>query len=321
MATSRELSFTTADGTMLVGTLLLPAGDGPHPAALLVPGSGPVDRDSDVKRMPLGVTRELAESLAASGIASFRFGKRGTGASQGSFLETTWDQARGDVRLALTVLREQSEVDAGRVLVIGHSEGSMHAAAVAADDPSLAGVALLSGPSGTGEATVRWQAAQIVPTLPAPVRFLLRVLRQDPVRSQDKLFARFRGSDETVMRVQGRRMNAGWYRGFLDHDTGADLARMQVPVLALTGAKDLQADPADVGRMRALVGSPFEGEVLDDLNHILRHTPDAASLSAYRKQIKQQPVDPRVTDRLVAWAKDRVGPPSDRFAHRPAVTA
>ncbi len=72
-----DLAFASG-GERLAGTLTLPDGDGPFPAVLLVPGSGPVNRDSDHRRLPLGVTRELAEAFAAAGIASLRYDKRVT---------------------------------------------------------------------------------------------------------------------------------------------------------------------------------------------------------------------------------------------------
>ncbi|MFA9430517.1 alpha/beta hydrolase family protein [Egicoccus sp. AB-alg2] len=304
---SRELTLTTADGLALAGTLTVPDGPGPHPAAVLLVGSGPVDRDSDHRRIPLGVTRDLAEALAAAGIASLRYDKRGVGASQGEFLAASFEECRDDGRAALAALRARPEVDAARVLVIGHSEGAVHAAAIAADESDLAGVVLLAGMAGSGEATLRWQARAIMPTLPAAVRGLLRLLRQDPTKAQDKLFARLRASDARVIRVQGRRLNAAWMRGFLDHDAAADLPRITAPVLAITGDKDLQADPADLQRMETLVRAPLDTRLVPDLNHVLRHTPGTGAIGAYKKQIRTQPLDPRVTEALIGWATARVG--------------
>jgi uncharacterized protein len=228
MATE-EFTFIAADGVELAGTLELPDADRPAPAALLLVGSGEVDRDSDHPKLALGVTRELAAALAQAGIASLRYDKRGVGASGGDFLTTTFDDARQDAVDALAALRGHPAVDPARVLVIGHSEGAVHATSLAAADASLAGLGILAGPAVTGETTMRWQAAKIVPTLPALARALMRVLRQTPDRAQAKLFTKVRATDEAVLRVQGQRLNAGWLRGFLDHDPSADLARLPCP--------------------------------------------------------------------------------------------
>jgi hypothetical protein len=67
----------------LAATLALPtAAAGPFPAAVLVSGSGPVDRNSDTPKLAIGATRQLAHALAAARIASLRHDKRGVGQSR-----------------------------------------------------------------------------------------------------------------------------------------------------------------------------------------------------------------------------------------------
>ena len=312
MTTSRDTTFPAADGSDLSATLTLPDGDGPHPAALLIVGSGEVDRDSDHRSLALGVTRELAAALAAAGVATLRYDKRGVGASGGEYLSATFDDARADAEAAVTALRSAPEVDKDRVLVIGHSEGALHAAALGADDPTLAGVGLLACPAVTGEAALRWQAERILPTLPGVVRLLLRILRQSPARAQAKLFARVRATEGNVQRIQGRKLNVGWLRGFLDHDPASDLTRIRVPVLALTGALDVQVDPDDLERIARLVDqAPVETHRIPQVNHVLRHSAGSGAPSEYKRQVSAgRRLDPRVLHTVTAWASERVSLPA-----------
>lgn len=308
VSTDQPLEFLAADGTSrLAATLTVPDGDGPHPAALLIVGSGPVDRDSDHRSLALGITRQLAVALATAGIASLRFDKRGVGASEGSHLEATFIDARDDAAAALAAMRALPELDAANLSVIGHSEGAMHAAALAAANPDLVGVVLLSGPAVPGEEVLRWQSAKIVPTLPVVVRGLLRILRQSPGRAQDKVFRRVRATDRNVIRVQGAKLNAGWMRGFLDHDPATDLARITVPVLAVTGDADLQVDPDDLERITSLVTqAPVEVHRPPHINHILRRCDDGGKPSTYKRQIRTgQPVADEVTSTVTAWLGER----------------
>ena len=61
-------------GETLAGTLAPGAGDA---VALLVSGSGPIDRNSNMKRLSIGVMEQVAAYLSGEGVASFRYDKRG----------------------------------------------------------------------------------------------------------------------------------------------------------------------------------------------------------------------------------------------------
>ncbi|GGO12972.1 acyl-CoA thioester hydrolase [Microbispora rosea subsp. aerata] len=303
-----DLTFTSA-GERLAGTLTLPDGEGPFPAALLVPGSGPVNRDSDHRRLPLGVTRQLAEAFAAAGIASLRYDKRGVGASTGDFLATGFRDNMDDAEAALAALRDRPEVDSGRVALAGHSEGALIAANLAARDPAVAAVVLLSGAAKIGAETLRWQAARLAPTMPAFVRVLLRLTRTDLVTKVTRNHERIRRTTTDVAWVGGVRLNARWTREFLDHDPAADLALITAPVLAVTGEKDLQVDPADLTRMAELVRGPIETRLIPDLSHILRRQPGTPSLRAYKREARE-PIDAQVRDLVTGWLVEELSAPA-----------
>ncbi|WP_336921319.1 alpha/beta hydrolase family protein [Aquipuribacter sp. SD81] len=289
----------------LAGTLLLPPGAGPFPTVLLLPGSGPVDRDSDARRMPLGITRALAEALAAAGVASFRYDKRGTGDSPGDWRVPGLVDAADDARAALHLLATHPAVDAGHLLLVGHSEGALLATVLAARPTTpVAGVVLLSPTARPGEEVLVWQAEQIAPTLPAPVRLVLRLLRTDLVRSVRRNHDRIRATTTDVARIGGARVNARWHREFMAYDPREDLRRIRVPVLAVGGGKDVQSDPADVAVVGRLVDGPVETIVVPDVSHLLRHQPGTASLRHYRSEVRR-PLDPRVLDAVVTWVRTR----------------
>ena len=54
------------------------------------------------------------------------------------------------------------------------------------------------------------------------------------------------------------------------YDPARDLAAVRCPVLAITGANDIQVDPDDVARIGELVAAPFTGETPEGLTHLLR---------------------------------------------------
>ena len=299
--TGREADVELSGGwSTLAGTLRLPEGDGPAPAVLLLPGSGPIDRDSNHRRARIDVTRQLADALAAHGFASLRYDKRGAGASPGDWRRAGLHDNIDDAHTALRFLRAQPGIDARAVFIAGHSEGAVIAAALAKREPKLAGLVLLSPSVRNGQDNLLWQVRTIAPTLPAPVRLLLRTFRVDlaakVARNHDKL----RASTGDVVRLGGARTNAKWFREYLDHDPGEDLAATTVPVLGITGSKDLQVDPADLQRLATVAGGPVDVHEIPDLTHVLRRQPGTPSLRSYKREIRE-PVDPEVIDIVVRW--------------------
>lgn len=150
-ATDREITFTV-DGTTTYGTLHIPAHRRGQkmPAVLLLPGSGPTDRNGD---QPPALTphtlAKLAGALAHDGVVSLRFDKYGTGRTGlGAYAgrPETLDHP-AFVRQAATAYRllaGQPEVNRRAVRLIGHSEGALTALRVAvAAEPRTAGVGLL----------------------------------------------------------------------------------------------------------------------------------------------------------------------------------
>ena len=114
---------------------------------------------------------------------------------------------------------------------------------------------LLAVTAQTGERTLTWQAEQIAPTVPAVARLLLRLMRTDVGRQQRKALDRLATTTRDVERIQGAKVNARWMREFIAYDPLPTLRRVTVPVLALTGSKDVQVNPDDLRTIASTVAS------------------------------------------------------------------
>ena len=301
----RDVDAVVPGTPPLAGTLTLPDGEGPFPAVLIASGSGPLDRDSGSRRARFGVGRQLATALAAGGLASYRYDKRGVGATPGDWRTAGLHDNADDLARALTALAARPEVDADRLVLAGHSEGAILATSLAARGVPVRGLVLLAGSATPGAELLRWQAAQIAPTLPRAVRGLLRLLRTD---LEEKVVANHRrvmATTTDVARIGGARVNARWHREFLVHDPRADLARVTTPVLALTGGKDLQARADDLAVITAAVAAPVEVVRMPDLTHTLRRQAGPATLRSYREELRR-PVEAEVLGTVVRWVREIV---------------
>ncbi|MCM3155823.1 lysophospholipase, partial [Priestia megaterium] len=131
----------------LSGTLSSPAA-GDAPVVLIVPGSGPTDRNGNGPNgLQASTYRLLAEGLLGQGIASVRIDKRGMYGSAWAIAEAddvTIDDYAADVRAWVAAIRART--GARRVWVLGHSEGGWVALSAARQTADIHGLILVSTP-------------------------------------------------------------------------------------------------------------------------------------------------------------------------------
>jgi len=130
----------------LAGTLSLPqaAEEGGLPAILIIPGARAWDRNGNIKDgVQYGHYRDIADYLASQGFIVLRYDKRGTGESSGRLPKRDFMLAR-DSMSAFNWLNEQPQVDKGKIVLLGHSQGTRIAVTIAAKAESLAAAVLLS---------------------------------------------------------------------------------------------------------------------------------------------------------------------------------
>lgn len=137
--TQRDVTIGT-DEWKLSGTLTVPVGKRAVPGVVLVHGPGPHDRDEEIYSNR--IFRDLAEGLSSRGIAVLRYDKRTLtyGDKMGDMAFTLDQETVEDAVRAIGVLRQQPEVAANRVYVLGHSLGGYAAPRIASRDGKLAGI-------------------------------------------------------------------------------------------------------------------------------------------------------------------------------------
>ncbi len=270
-----------ADGTILAGTFTRPTSGGPFPAAILISGSGPQDRDETLlDHRPFWV---LADHLSRRGIAVLRFDDRGVGKSTGAFANATTEDFARDVRSAIAFAKTAASIDPRRVGLIGHSEGGLVATMVAARNKEVAWVVLMASPGVNGEEILYSQGQLIMAAEGGDeeAKKKQRVLQEhvfakvkelkpsddiEPFVSGvvDKIIASTNELDpnsepkkdepnesETagravltaMIRANMQAMNDPWFRFFTRYEPGPDLQKITCPVLAINGEKDVQVDP------------------------------------------------------------------------------
>lgn len=271
---AREVRFES-DGVTLAGTLTLPRGSGPWPAAVLISGSGGQDRDENTPGqggLKLGIFRSIADTLTGRGIAVLRYDDRGVGGSGGDLRTAGLVDLVGDVGGAVDYLRGLAEIDGERVALVGHSEGGVIAPIVAADDPEIAAVVLMAGTATSLDSVLMDQIVAstvaaggdsgAVAQARAAVTQLASAVREGRDPAQTDL--------PPALKALGA--NAVWLRQHMEHDPLATIRRVRAPVLVVSGAQDIQVPPEHARRLGAALaeaGHPdYEVEIFPRLNHL-----------------------------------------------------
>jgi uncharacterized protein len=149
-AADREIVFTV-DGTATYGTLHVPAHRAGQRlrAALLLPGSGPTDRDGNQPHTSPNTLAQVADALDSDRVATLRFDKYGTGRTGlGAYRdhpeELDYPAFVRQAKAGYESLRDQPETDPRALMVLGHSEGAMTALLLGGTvHPRPTGLALL----------------------------------------------------------------------------------------------------------------------------------------------------------------------------------
>lgn len=274
-------------GITLAGSLTYPESEDPHPAVVLLSGSGPQRRDSEVANHKLFLV--LADHLTRQGVAVLRYDERGVGDSDGTFSDATSEDFASDAAAAVRFLHEHPAVDCEKVGLLGMSEGGLVAPMVHTQREPVSFLVLMAGPAVPGHEILVEQSSQIAAaqgTLPSTVdsvrqmqRRLIEVVRteSDSATIAERLrpMLEKQGANDENIDLQLAQMTGPWFRFFVKHDPAPVLRRVDVPVLALYGSKDLQVPPdQNAEPMRsALTAAPTDDvtvRVLDGLNHLFQ---------------------------------------------------
>ncbi|MDP8937962.1 MAG: lysophospholipase [Actinomycetota bacterium] len=273
----RVVQFNGASQTRLAGVVNTPAQDGgAAPGVLIVPGLAPTDKDGQVVGTPPDLFyKDLSTSFTAAGLVTFRYDRRGVGQSRlASGQQLSWDDMVGDARSAFAFLGQRSEVGESGLAVVGHDVGGLIALKLAATEPRVKSVVLVSTPGrplldvlaegfaathGPESAEAfRAAAGTLMSTGSLPPRTTLRAEHQAVLAA---------GSD-------------GMLRSLLAVDPLADAPAVKVPVLIASGGTSTTVTGADAERLNQALGGRAELVTAANAGPTLLEVSDAPARAA-----------------------------------------
>jgi len=302
--------------------LSLPEGTGPFPAAILISGSGPSDRDeSFMGHKPFAV---IADYLTRHGIAVLRYDDRGVAKSSGDHHLATSLDFSSDANAAFTYLSNHKNIDANAIGMIGHSEGGLIAPLAFDTNKELAFIVLLAGPGVKTIELILAQQKSIATLQGIPENKLKQVqkisrlimekvgtstTKESAIASVSNVLSpknlAILGTEESQKNDIIRSYTKPWYRYFMTYDPADYFTDKTLPILALNGELDVQVTAKEnlTGLREILKGhNDATIKLLPGLNHMFQQA-GTGSINEYR-QIEQT-ISPEVLSLVSTWINAR----------------
>jgi len=319
-----EVTFTNpAANIQLAGTLTLPKTDTPDQVLILISGSGPQDRNSEIKNhRPFLV---WADHLSRRGIAVLRFDERGVGESEGEFSSATSQDFASDVQAAVDFLVHHEKFKNSSIGLLGHSEGGLVAPIVAQARPDQVDFLVLLAAPGVPiidlmyEQNVKVAEGQGMVD-PVKTMFLDQQkaifdlisktgdLSKEAIR--DSIFSFYEQRNGGInlrenpqVKKAVDQFSSPWMRYFLAYDPQPVLQNLQVPVLAINGDKDTQVIaeqniPGIEASLKKGGNNQLTTRIFPGLNHLFQSA-ETGQASEYA-QIEET-VNPAVLEYVSDW--------------------
>ena len=242
--------------TALGGTLSLPKTADKVPAVVLIHGSGATDRDEAVGG--IRPFRDIAEGLASRGVAALRYDKRTKAYPPDQFPQlyprsfTVREETMDDALAAVALLAQRPEIDARRIVIVGHSLGATLAPRIAEGRNDIAAVVILAGATRPLPLILVEQTEYLL-ALNGPADDVARQRIEAMKREAARAMAAKPG--DVGPPILG--IPPGYWADLNAYDPAATAARLSLPLLILQGGRDYQVTAENLKRFKtALAGHP-----------------------------------------------------------------
>ncbi|MGV3704699.1 MAG: alpha/beta fold hydrolase [Arcticibacter sp.] len=290
-----QLITVNTPGAVLKGTLSVPPTTGKMPVVILIAGSGPTDRNGNsmlINGKP-DYFLKLSDELRANNIAVLRYDKRGVGQSSNSTPEAklSFDDGVNDAVALIKYLKNDKRFS--KVLVAGHSEGSL-VGIVAAEREKVDGLISLSGAGYSAYDLLKTQFKTSLS--PDDNKRALTIL--DTIRSGNQVHQPLTAGFDALFRPSVHLYLSSWMK----FDPQTEIAKLQIPVLIVQGTHDIQVDADNAKRLKN--AQPKAKLLLvEGMSHILKAAPADRQLNAATYSQNELPLHPQLVGELTKFIR------------------
>lgn len=275
------------------GTQSFPRGRDTALACLIIPGSGPTDRDGNNGNiLQTNMYKMMSDSLAARGYAVLRYDKHGVGESREvdfSEYAMTFESYVKDAARWIKTMKANPRFS--KVVVIGHSEGSL-IGMLAADSSGADAFISLEGAGTSADSLILNQLkVQQLTIYEDAARITQRLKAGQTVDTVPPFL-------QAVYRPQIQNYLRSWFR----YHPVTEIQKMKIPVLIVQGSTDIQTTPAE-GRALKAAKPDAEYLYINGMNHVLKSAPTDRGMNLATYFNKDAPLHPELIPGLVAFLR------------------
>lgn len=324
-----DMTFLGKNTKLTYGaTLTIPKNKKNYPLAILISGTGQHDRNYTYAGRQFFTV--LADELARKGIASLRADDRGIGKTSGNFKESTTGDFADDVEAQIAYLKSDKNIDATHIGLIGHSEGGMIASIVSARNKNVKFMVSLSGVGVNGLEMLNLQNTAILKsygftdkvvnkqmemyniafkavydTKPTDsVTPALTAKVEEWLHAQDsttlKEIHMWGGREKDFLYRYGKDAERKWYRYTIHYDPKEYLPKIDIPVFAANGDKDIMVPAKEnlESFKKYLKSNDVTTKIYPNLNHMYQH---CVQCTQNESREIEEVFSPEVLDDISKW--------------------
>ncbi len=320
-----------ANNIKLAATLTLPNNIKNPTVAIMISGSGPQNRDEEIKAFNHRPFLVWSDYLTRNGIAVLRYDDRGVAESEGTQENATSEDFATDVEAAVEYLQNRQDLNFRNIGLIGHSEGGFIAPMVAAKNKDISFIVLLAGTGVDGATILTTQsrkAAELAGATVEQLKFNEKISNQifamvknesDTSILKNKLSDFLQATKlnapkeltkdltEATIKQQVKVLSSNWFNYFIKTNPDDFLSQVNCPVLAINGEKDFQVLPELnlSGIKQSLTkanNKDFTLKELVGLNHLFQ-TAETGALNEYAKI--EETISPVALKIVADWINQR----------------
>jgi uncharacterized protein len=242
------------------GTLLTPEKKS-NTLAIIIPGSGPTDRDGNQNFMKNNSLKFLAHNLVENNIATFRYDKRALtmlkkGSSEKQIKKLRFDDFVEDTKKIISYFRERNLYD--KIFIIGHSQGSL--VGMLASQENINGFISLAGAGKKIDQVIIDQIKKM-----GANNLIEDAEKTFEIMKSGKIDKNFNPQLANIFNLDTQPFMINW----MTYSPVEEIQKLKIPVLIINGTDDLQVNIQEAKMLKE--AKPDSQLILiKNMNHVLK---------------------------------------------------